>query len=210
MQIPVIPVDGGSGGSLFCGSVAYRGFVPHIVGDTVSYRELISGFTSDTEDKHPVVVMDVEGLRRRNMSNTLLKRLKIRGSRTWFMTQIETLEDVFDAFNTDADAVLMPLHTVFDDRELDAIIEASDSVIPAIFVKERMTRSFLGRTSVQTALDMLNRKGYSRSIVIDTDGSFGLEQWEMLAERNVSPLSMNIGEEDFLSIGMLSSLRYLP
>lgn len=210
MQIPVIPVDGGTAGSLFCGKVAYRGFVPHIVGDTVGYRELVSGFTSDTEEKYPAVIMDVEGLRRGNMSNTLLKRLKIRGTRTWFMTQIETLEDVFDAFNTDADAVIMPLHTVYDDRELDAIIEASDSVIPAIFVRDRMTRSFLGRTAVQTALDMLNRKGYARSIVIDTDNSFSLEQWELLAERNVSPLSMTVGEEDFASVGILNSLRYLP
>ena len=210
MIVPLIPVSSDHDGRLSCGKLSFKGSVPEIVGPTEDYLERISAMGSSAEDKRPVVIMDVKGLRRGNMDNVLLKNLKIRGSKIWFMTQIETADDVLDAFNTDADAVLMPFGTVMDTFEMGSIMEISDSVIPVVIVSKRRTDSYLGRTEVLSALRELERFGYRRSIVMDTDGGFELRDWKELSVYDIVPYSERIGDEEFASIGFDNVLRCLP
>ena len=210
MQVQMIPVMSDRDGGLHCGKVSFSGYVPEIAGQTQDYRSLTASMQSAANDKQPVVVMDVKGLRRGNMDEVLLKNLRIRGSKVWFMTQIETADDVLDAFNTDADSVLMPLHTVRDAYELESILEMSDSAVPVIFSVNRRTDSFLGRTDIPRAVKEMEREGFGRAIVIDTDGRLDLRDWKEMSGYGVIPYSEKLTDEEFDSIGMENVLRCLP
>ena len=208
MIVPLIPVKADRDGRLYCGKISFEDGRPKVF-DEMDYLEAISSMTSSTENKRPVVVMDVKGLNERGMNIDLLKNLKIRGSRVMFMTYIRTVDDVLDAFNTDADSVIMPVQTVKDGYEMDCILEISDSVIPLLLVKERRTVFYRMKKEPLWALRELEKKGFRRFIVMDTDGDLELNDWKDLSGYEVLPYSESITDEEFSSIGMNDVLRCL-
>ena len=50
------------------------------------------------EERSPAVVVDVDSLESKAFNEGVMKIMKVRGADLWFMTYIETVDDVFDAF----------------------------------------------------------------------------------------------------------------
>ncbi len=75
---------------IILGRVRFDVFTPKMYGET-SKMTAVREKVQQTEEKGTVLVMDVKGLQRRNLNDILLKRLRIRGMRTWFMTNIESV-----------------------------------------------------------------------------------------------------------------------
>ena len=75
-----------------------------------------------------MVVVDSDSLSARRFTEGVVKRMKVRGCDIWLMTWIEDADDLFDAFNTNADMVLGPYHATGSDEDLSDILSVSDSL----------------------------------------------------------------------------------
>ena len=203
MQIPIIPMTSDADNDILMGRVYFDMLTPKMTGEAtkaVAVKGKVSA--EQQEEKGIVLVMDVKGLQRKNLNDVLLKRLKIRGKRTWFLTNIESVDDVFDAFNTDAEAVLVPTHTVRSEEEFEDILAVSDSAIPAVFVRKKNAILIGKSMSFRSAADSVFRYGYSSVAVIDTDGSLSEDDWMTLRDMgNVMPCSFTGRVRNFEEMG---------
>lgn len=204
MRIQAFPVTSDEENNLYCSPILFDILTPVMKGPNTDYRSSTAKVTSSSEEKITVLVIDVKGLQKHNINEVLLKKLRIRGARTWFMTHIECVDDVFDAFNTDAEKVLVPTHSVRSESELIDILNVSDSSVPTLFVR-RGTAYYLGKAmSPRTLVDHLSEIGFSSAAVIDTDGTVSEADWNyMFDEIDILPCSFTgrISEETFRSMG---------
>ena len=70
-----------------------------------------------------MVVVDSDSLSARRFTEGVVKRMKVRGCDIWLMTWIEDADDLFDAFNTNADMVLGPYHATGSDEDLSDLAD---------------------------------------------------------------------------------------
>jgi hypothetical protein len=134
------------------------------------------------EVRQPVVVIDCNSFAQRAFSEKVMKHLRVPGADLWFMTCINTVDDVFDAFNRDADFVFAPYHMIYNEEELKDIIDVSDSVVPVVFVsKGRAVLRGRRRSDVVDVLDKLIDLGFYRNCVLDTDGSLDAYTWSVIS-----------------------------
>ena len=203
MKIPVLPMTSDEDNEIILGHVRFDVFTPKMVGET-SKMTAVKAKSQTTEDKITVLVIDVKGLQRGNLNDVLLKRLRIRGTRTWFMTNIESVDDVFDAFNTDAEAVLVPVNTVRSEEEFEDILSVSDSAIPVILVRRRSTL-FIGESlDYIKAVRRAFAAGFATAAVFDLDDSLTEDNWTSLKdEGEIIPCSFSgkIKGERFEELG---------
>lgn len=191
MKIPILPMTSDEDNEIILGRVRFDVFTPKMYGET-SKMTAVKEKASQSEEKGTVLVMDVKGLQRRNLNDVLLKRLRIRGMRTWFMTNIESVDDVFDAFNTDAEAVLVPTNTVRDDDEFEDILSVSDSAIPVILVRKGSAVVIGENMDYIKAVRKVFSVGYAAVAVFDLDDSLSEENWKYLTdEGEIIPCSFN-------------------
>ena len=145
----------------------------------------ISDFTSSqsAEAKSPVVIIDCNSFEEHEFSEKVMKHLKIKGSPIWFMTYIETVEDVFDAFNKDAEFVFAPYHFIASDLELKDICDVSDSVIPTVFIHRGQAVLPGGKKGdIIKVLEKLVGFGFYKNCILDTDRSLDAYSWSVIAE----------------------------
>ena len=204
MQIPVLPMVS-SEGRVSYGRLGFSGLSPEIT-------ETLSGTLSIPAkgEKTTVLVMDVGVLRRRGMDVSVLKRLRIKGARTWFLTHISDADDVFDAFNTDAEMLLFPVHSVRSEDDLRDIYDVSDSVIPAVFVREHRAHCIGSVSGAEDAVLRIQRMGFGRTAVFDLDGSLSEEEWSAVGGYGgVIPCSVtgSVSPEWFSGSGFEDLLR---
>ncbi|AMK13720.1 hypothetical protein AUP07_0669 [methanogenic archaeon mixed culture ISO4-G1] len=129
------------------------------------------------------MIIDCNSFARREFSEKVMKNLKLPGSDIWFMTYIETVDDVFDAFNKDAELVFAPYHFIESDEELIDINNVSDSVVPTIFVHRGEAVLRNGKKGdVLRVLEKLVRLGYYRNCVLDAGNSLDAGTWEVVAD----------------------------
>ena len=182
MRIPILPMTSDEDNEVLVGKVVFDVLTPKIRGAT---SKMVAVRTKDdvtSEDRGTVLVMDVKGLQRGNLNDVVLKRLRIRGMNTWFLTNIESVDDVFDAFNTDAECVLVPIHTVRSEDELSDILGVSDSVIPVLFVRKGSVRYIGTNIPYHRAAENVSMIGFPTIAVIDTDGSLSEYDWTSLMD----------------------------
>ena len=86
------------------------------------------------ENRNPVLIADYNSLYGRYFCEKIMKHVRVRGASMWLMTYIETTEDLFDAFNYNADVVVSPYHASESDAVLRDVYDVSDSFIPAVYV----------------------------------------------------------------------------
>ena len=135
------------------------------------------------KDKTPVVIMDCNSLESRQFSEKVMKHLRLTGFPIWFMTCINTVDDVFDAFNKDAEFVLAPYHFIESDAELKDINEVSDSFIPMIFVHNGKAILPKGRKAdVLTVLEKLVNMGFYKNCIVDMKRSLDGYSWSVISE----------------------------
>ena len=155
----------------------FRGVRPVVCGRTTPFDEAASEVPR-YDDRTPVVVVDSDSLSARRFTEGVVKRMKVRGCDIWLMTWIEDADDLFDAFNTNADMVLGPLHAVSSDSDLRDILSVSDSFIPTAFVEGGRVLGTGRREDVVDAVRSLHDIGFSRACVLDTDGSVTDGEWD--------------------------------
>ena len=135
------------------------------------------------EQRSPVVIIDYNSLIKREFSEKVMKHLRVPGASIWFMTYIETVEDVFDAFNKDAELVLAPYHYIASEAELRDICDVSDSVVPVIFIHKG--KAMVGGRQTEDVLKVLEKLvgiGFYRNFVLDMEGSLDGYTWSVIAE----------------------------
>ncbi len=197
MQIPVVPLISDKDKNLYTGTLDFDKGVPKINGQLTRYMKPYQS----ANRRCPVLIMDVSGLQNRTIDDTVLKHLKNRGSKVWFITHIECAEDVFDAFNTDADMVIFPYHTLGSSIDLDDIMSVSDSVIPAVFIQNGKP---IGGGSVKDVFDAIHDAGFPGIAVFDTDSSLSYDDWkEVISYGYTMPYSKIFHESIFEDMGML-------
>lgn len=169
-------------GSMVVTDHRFEGTLP-VIGDRWSpFGEATSAGTV-REARAPAVVVDCESLRRRTFTEGVLKGMRVRGADIWFMTHIEFVEDLFDAFNTSAEMVLAPYHTTASDAELEDMHSVSDCLIPVVYiVRGRCVTRRGGTDRVTRVLEDLSDLGFYRTCVLDTDDSLPLHEWELVRE----------------------------
>lgn len=141
------------------------------------------GESLDRDYDGPVMMIDCNSFSEREFCEKVMKNMRIRGYEIWFMTYINTVEDVFDAFNKDAELVFAPYHFIDSDAELRDICDVSDSVVPTIFVHKGRAVLHGGRTGdVRDVLEKLVRIGFYRNCILDMDDSLDQYSWTVISE----------------------------
>ena len=106
--------------------------------------------------------------------------------------------------NTDAEAVLVPTHTVRSEDEFEDILSVSDSAIPVILVRKRAA-VFIGENmEYLKAIRRVFSTGFATVAVFDLDDSLTEENWAYLMdEGDVIPCSFTgrIKGERFEELG---------
>ncbi len=137
----------------------------------------------DKNIRSPITIIDCNSFDERGFSERVMKHLRIQGADIWFMTFIETVEDVFDAFNKDATLILAPYHFIQSDSELRDICDVSDSVVPVIFVQDGKAVDRKGRkTDILSVLERLVSFGYYKNYILDMEGSLDEYTWSVIQE----------------------------
>ena len=212
MLIPILPMMSDEDGGLFAGKITFDGLVPRMVGDRKKVEMVKVKAGTSSEERGIVLIIDVKGLQRGNLDDVVLKRLKMRGRTTWFMTTIENADDLFDAFNTDAETVLVPSHTVRSEEDLEDILSVSDSAIPVILVRKRTAVLFGEDMDYRKAAETILRMGFTAVAVIDLDDSVTEDGWNHLKDMGeIIPCSMTgtIEGERFEELGFARCLKVL-
>lgn len=168
-----------SDGALHSHEAWFRGTRPVVRGTSVPFGEAVAGLPRG-EDRGTVAVIDLDSLSLCRFTEGVVKNMRVRGHDIWLMTWIEDADDLFDAFNTNADMVLGPLHAASSDSDLRDILSVSDSFVPTVFVENGRA---LGTGRPEDAVDAVRRLhdiGFSRACVLDTDGSVTDGDWDDL------------------------------
>ncbi len=166
-----------SDGALHSHEAWFRGTRPVVRGTSVPFGEAVAGLPRG-EDRGTVAVIDLDSLSLCRFTEGVVKNMRVRGHDIWLMTWIEDADDLFDAFNTNADMVLGPLHAVSSDSDLRDILSVSDSFIPTVFVEGGRILGTGRREDVVDAVRRLHDIGFSRACVLDTDGSVTDGEWD--------------------------------
>lgn len=187
MQIPLIPMLSDKENDAYPVSIFFDGFTPHVLNFNTTKITI-----PESDSKSIISVMDVNGLQRRNFDNLFLKRLKIKKSDVWLLTNIEDVNDVFDIFNTNIKIIMVPTHTVRSVDEIKDIFNVSDSVIPVMFIRKGMCVCMGNNLWYQDALEMLTNIGFETVAAFDFDNSLIEQDWKSLVkDSTVIPLSMS-------------------
>lgn len=166
-----------SDGALHSHEAWFRGTRPVVRGTSVPFGEAVAGLPRG-EDRGTVAVIDLDSLSLCRFTEGVVKNMRVRGHDIWLMTWIEDADDLFDAFNTNADMVLGPLHAVSSDSDLRDILSVSDSFIPTAFVEGGRVLGTGRREDVVDAVRRLHDIGFSRACVLDTDESVTDGEWD--------------------------------
>ena len=166
-----------SDGALHSHEAWFRGTRPVVRGTSVPFGEAVAGLPRG-EDRGTVAVIDLDSLSLCRFTEGVVKNMRVRGHDIWLMTWIEDADDLFDAFNTNADMVLGPLHAVSSDSDLRDILSVSDSFIPTAFVEGGRVLGTGRREDAVDAVRRLHDIGFSRACVLDTDGSVSDGEWD--------------------------------
>ena len=146
-----------------------------------------AGRVPRSDERSPAVVVDMDSLARGTFTAGVVKDMKVRGCDIWFMTCVETVDDLFDSFNTTADMVMGPYHCVESDAELEDIHSVSDSFVPTVFVvggRAVLRKGAIGDPS--RTLSDLSEMGFYRVCLLDTDGSLTEENWRAVLDEHPS------------------------
>lgn len=174
----------------------FDGPKPQICGDTADFNVFTSELSPKYDHGNPFLIFDVKGMRNKMMNIDLLKNMKIHGKDIWFLTCIERVEDVFDAFNTDADVLLIPYQTIISDNELEDIRKMSDKSFPALFVRNKMTYTKGGMKNTNKTIEKLNDMGFGSIAVFDLSGTLTKDDWSILSlNKRLLPFIQNEKEQ---------------
>lgn len=180
MEIPALFARSSPGIGLE--ALSFDGALPDPGAAGVPFREAASRIPR-SDGRAPAVVVDWDSLRRGRFVKDVVKGMRVRGSDVWFLTWVEDAGDLMDAFNTVADRVLVPVHSVASDADMTDICAMSDGAVPTVFVRNGLARARERTCSVCDALEGLEGIGFDSFCVLDADSSIASDGWRGLADR---------------------------
>ncbi len=167
--------------------VHFRRTIPIADGPTHPLSDIAGKL--DHEARMPLVVVDLNSLAQRYFCEKIMKHLRVRGAYLWMMTYIETADDLFDAFNGNAERMISPYHASLSDADLMDILDVSDSFIPAVYAVSGMGVRRKGRRAeIEDILGDLRDMGFYKTCVVDTDMSVSEEKWRYIADEYPSAM----------------------
>lgn len=182
MEIPAIYAAGREDGGLLAIAVDEGRCMPSRGAAAIPFQEAV-GTLPRSDERLPAVVVDFESLVSRGFDERVVKGMRVRGRDVWFMTWIRDADDLMDAFNTTAEAVIAPFHSMEDEAAMEDILSMSDSVMPAVFMeKGRVVSRGRAPAYLRETLERLEGIGFRRPVVIDVDGSVPGGDWEWIAD----------------------------
>ncbi len=141
----------------------------------------ISYSADESEERRPVLIVDVKGLSRRELDDRLMTNMRFPGSDVWFLTHIRDVEDVFDCFMGSAVKVLVPYHTTRNDEVLREAFEVSENCMPVLFVSQGMVICRdEGTKDIMSAVSEIAGIGFKEIVLFDTDSMLGMYDWVAL------------------------------
>jgi len=162
------------------GPVNIEDGIPYFSGDAFPLKQIIR---KDDTERSTALIVDVVGMQRRNMDDSMT-RVKVPGHDIWYMTCIETEDDVFDGFLSNGEALLMPYHMLTGDDVLAEAFDLSDSCIPVLFVSKGKVIANKRNKEILDTVRLIEEVGFSNIIVFDTDDSLSMDDWESLHSEN--------------------------
>ena len=169
-------------GELVASASWFDGVTPRRTGGTVPFADAASSVPR-SDERNPVVVVDSDSLGNHEFREGVVKTMKVRGSDIWLMTWIETADDLFDAFNTNAEVVMGPYHASRSDADLEDILGVSDSFVPAVFAVGGRAVGRMGKTGdLERTVSDLRRIGFGKVCVLDTDRRVSGYTWGNLSD----------------------------
>jgi hypothetical protein len=181
MEIPAFYASYGQGG-VVASDGSFSILSPKKGMNTYGLKDTVWN-ASGVEVKSPVMIMDCTSFEQRQFSEKVMKNLRLTGFPVWFMTYINTVDDVFDAFNKDAEFVFAPYHFIESDIELRDICDVSDSVVPMIFVhKGKAILPGMRTADVLTVLEKLVGIGFYKNCIVDMRRSLDGYSWSIVSE----------------------------
>ncbi len=184
--------------SLYSGRIDFSKDIPEFI-DRMEFKQAV-GIASRENPYSPILIVDVYGIRKKTINAILLKNLKNRRNKTWFLTNVENAGDVFDAFNTDAHMVLFPYKSVKSNYDLLDIVSVSNSVIPSLFVRKGKLFGVDG--NIFDVTSRIFEAGFQTVSIFDTDGSLTIDDWKKIFSMgNIIPFSINLHESVFEYLG---------
>ena len=165
-QIPVIPVRA-KRGEMISGEFVINGTTVKMSsssGDgTVRYSETLSSLSKSYGKDLPLLVIDADGMRRRDIEPGVLK--KMRATRNiWLMTGIRNSGDVMDAFHGDIEKLIVPYHMTTD-ADLREMTELSDSCFPALFADREGVYARKGKRPLRDVMRTLTNMNFRKILL---------------------------------------------
>lgn len=161
------------GGEVLVGPLSFQDALPKPPGGRLGFTQFQSGFAR----RQPILVFDAAGFAEGTLDAGMLKELIARGKELWVCTPVHDVDDLFDAFSTGLDYLLVPTHLVRGREDLLDMLDVSDRVIPAIFA---MGAKALDGESLESALNRVSALGFDLVALFDTDGAIPGSLWKRL------------------------------
>lgn len=182
MEIPAIFAAAGTDGGLLAISPEDGSCLPSAGCRTAPFGDA-AGRLPRPDGREPAVVADWTSLTAGRFDERVVKAMRVRGRDVWFLTWVADADDLMDAFNTTADTVLAPYHSMDGRDAMEDIVSISDSVMPAVFVRNGTALS-RGRapSGLRETLDTLDGIGFGRICVVDADSSVTPYEWGRILE----------------------------
>ncbi|NLL94598.1 MAG: hypothetical protein GX224_02415 [Thermoplasmatales archaeon] len=175
--IPAVSARAGGDG-VVVGPLSFEGGSPIVPEGTLGFGEYQSGFRRG----QPILVVDAAGFAGGALEADVLKGLTARGKELWVSTPVRDVGDLFDAFSTGMDYLVVPTHFVRGVDDLAEMHEVSDRVVPAVFAAGGRAP---GGGSVESALLSARSVGFELAAVFDTDGSIPEWEWKRLLSSGI-------------------------
>lgn len=159
------------------GALTFSNGIPRLTGELIPYAERLRNAAEHFGRRSPALMVDVLGMANGRSDPDFLKKVHSRKMSVWIMTPVVDVDDVFDAFYSGADVLVIPIHMVRSEKVLREVNALSDRCIPALFTQNG--RNMNGRGIFETAA-MVRDCGYSRIAVIETSGEYDGSFWSAL------------------------------
>ncbi|MDR0335302.1 MAG: hypothetical protein LBH69_05415 [Methanomassiliicoccaceae archaeon] len=195
MQIPVMPLRTVNG-NIVTSRITISGTSVAMTENTMGYNDLMSSLSDVLGRDVPMLGVDVDGVRKKDLSGELLRKIRSKHE-LWLMTGIRNAGDVMDAFHGSASRIIVPYHFT-SDALLREIIELSDSCIPALFAERDDVYAKGKKKDLRSCIRTLTNMNFRKMIVFDAAG--GSVRWDGLHEFTdvLVPYAATVGDAEAL------------
>jgi uncharacterized protein related to proFAR isomerase len=156
--------------------VLFSGISVEISDVCASYENIMSSLPEGA----PVLFVDADGLRRRDIVPDILRKLRSKRE-SWLMTGVRNPGDLMDAFHGNISRIVVPYHLT-SDAHLTDMIELSDCCMPALFTENGEVHTAGKMKDLMNTVGTLRDIGFVKMIVLDVSDDGRLDEYGRLRD----------------------------